>query len=72
MSKRIGKIERGVRKALDATGLPWEIHVSGSMHKQIYLAGRKIGVICLEDQKRKDDKQIMAKIRGRIRELQGA
>ena len=67
------KIERAVKEALKNTGLPYEIiTASGMSHKQVYLAGKKIGVLCLTDQPRRDDKQIMAKIRQRVKELNNA
>ncbi len=64
-----GKIERAVREKLKETGLPWSIEINGSGHKRVILAGKNIGTICLEDQKSRDDKQIMSKIRQRLREL---
>lgn len=64
------KIERSVREALKETGLPFDIvTATGMSHKQIYLAGKKIGVLCLNGGKRRDDKQIKAKIRQRLKEL---
>lgn len=63
------KIEREVKEALKQTGLPFDIQISGSCHKQIVLAGKKIGVICITDKKRHDANQILAKIRQRVKEL---
>lgn len=67
------KIEREIRDALLATGHPFEIKPpNGTMHRQVYLAGKKIGVICICDKKRHDAKQILSKIRQRMKELNHA
>lgn len=63
-----GSIRRSVEAALKATGLPYEIR-QGSRHKKVILAGKFIGVLCTIPGKRRDDKQIQAAIRQRLREL---
>lgn len=63
------KIRDEVEAALCSTGLAWEIRRSATNHCQVYLAGKKIGVICQHDHDRRDAKQILAKIRGRVKEL---
>lgn len=64
------KIERAVKEALKKTGLPFEIiTATGMSHKQVYLAGKKIGTLCLNGGPRRDEKQILSKIRQRVKDL---
>lgn len=60
------QIEREIRDFLKASGRPFEI-TEGTNHKHVYVDGKMIGVLCRNGGKRRDTKQIMAKIRQHLK-----
>lgn len=70
MRKFKDKIRREVEDALRETGRSWDIVETGSMHRMVYLEGKKIATICICPGPRRDAKQILAKIRGRMKEIE--
>lgn len=66
---RNAHIEKEVRAALAATGLPYEIK-TGSRHRKVYLAGRFIVALCMTPGRGRDSKQAIAAIKRRVREIE--
>ncbi len=60
------QIEREIRDFIDGTGHSIEI-VKGKNHKHVYIDGKMVGVICRNGGKRRDSKQIIAKIRQHLK-----
>ena len=64
-------IDKAIIKALEETGLPWEIE-KGTKHGKLRLAGRMIGVIQLNTQraaKRSSVKALVCTIRKKAKEI---
>lgn len=66
---RNSHIEKEVRAALAATGLPYEI-TNGSRHRKVYLAGKFIAALCHNPGRGRDSKQAIRAIRQRVKELE--
>lgn len=62
------KLEREVRKALQSTGLPWQI-VKGKRHNEVYLADRMVLVFSFGSAQGRDLGLLRSAIRRRQEEL---
>lgn len=65
---KMNKINREVHEALRATGMPFEMK-EGGQHIKVYLAGKFIGVLCMNPVPRRDAKGMLSQIRQRMKEL---
>ena len=65
------KIDRQVRKALEASGLPWEL-IPGHGHNKLRVAGKLIGVMGVRpnESSQRNTKNTLAQIKRITRENQ--